>query len=253
MSTLVIDSTAGILPRIKTLFEEHGLPGVSLAKTAAEARTLLEQKKPETDALDHVSLIIIDSKLDDADGFELCRQIRDLPAAKTAYIIMLISSAENKTAIDNTRNSGADDFAVKPYDAPGFIKHLFVFINRRAALLVEDDPVISKMVAALLVKKNLQLIAADDGMKAHNLINTIGPPRLVLMDIGLPGMNGVKLVELIRSKILWCKTPVLMLTGSKDAGDVKGSLGAGANDYIVKPVQIADFNQRLDKFLGPAK
>ena len=70
---------------------------------------------------------------------------------------------------------------------------------------------------------------------------------------GLPGMNGVKLVKLIRSKTLWRKTPVLMLTGSKDANDVKDSLAAGANDYIVKPVQIADFSKRLEKFLGPAK
>jgi DNA-binding response OmpR family regulator len=251
MSTLIVDSTAAILPRLKVLFEERGLPDIVLVKT--EARALLETKQSENDALDVISLIIIDSKLEDGDGFELCRQLRKLPAAKDVYIIILISSVENKTAIENARNSGADDFAVKPYDGAEFSKHLGVFLNRRAALLVEDDPVIQKMVQALLVKKNLQAIVVADGMQAYNLINTISPPRIVFMDINLPAMNGVKLLELIRGKNLWRKTPVLMLTGSKEASDVKNSLGAGANDYIVKPFKIADFNQRLEKFIGPVK
>lgn len=253
MSTLINDSTVGILPRLKAIFEERGLPAITLVKTAANARSLLAKTSVDEDAVECLSLIIIDSKLEDGDGFELCRELRKLPAAQQAYIIMLISSSENKTAIDNTRHSGADDFAVKPYDGAEFSKHLLVYVSRRTVLLVEDDPVITKLVAALLLKKNLQLIAAEDGLQASNLINTIGPPKIVLLDIGLPGINGVKLLELIRRKNLWRKTPVLMLTGSKDAADVKGLLDAGANDYIVKPFQIPDLSQRLNKFLGIAK
>lgn len=253
MSTLIIDSTAGILPRLRAIFEERGLPDIAQAKTAAEARVLIDEKSASTENVDEISLIVIDGKLDDGDGFELCRQIRKLPAVKHAYVIMLVSSAKNKTAIDKTRHSGADDFAVKPYESVEFIKHLLVYANRKTALLVEDDPVVSKLVTALLHKKHLQLIVATDGLNAYNLINTISPPRLVLLDIGLPGMNGVKLVEHIRSKNVWRKTPVIMLTASTDANDVKGSLSAGANDYIVKPFQIADFDRRIDKYLGEIK
>lgn len=226
---------------------------LALARTAADARTWLEEKAGAASATDEVSLIIIDGKLDDGDGFELCRQIRTMPAAAHAYIIVLVSSVENKTAIEKAKHSGANDFAVKPYDGVEFIRHFLVYAYRKTALLVEDDPVIVKLMAALLQKKHLELIIASDGTRGYNLINTISPPRLVLLDIGLPGMSGIKLVELIRGKSIWRKTPVLMLTGSKDANDVKNSLGAGANDYIVKPFQIDDVNKRIDKFLGEIK
>jgi DNA-binding response OmpR family regulator len=253
MSTLIIDSTAGVLPRLKVFFEERGLPNISLARTAAEARAYLDEKSKSNNDADKVSLIVIDGKLEDGDGFELCRQIRKLPAVEHAYIMVLVSSAENKTAIEKAKHSGADDYAVKPYDGVEFFKHFLVYAYHKTVLLVEDDPVIVKLVSAMIYKKQLQIIVATDGTQGNNLINTISPPRLVLLDIGLPGMNGIRLVERIRSKSIWRKTPVLMLTGSKDAADVKGSLGAGANDYIVKPFQIDDLNKRIDKFLGEVK
>ncbi|MBI3188632.1 MAG: response regulator [Gammaproteobacteria bacterium] len=253
MSILVIDSTTGILPRLKAIFEDRGLTNLALAKTAAEARALHDEKAKSTNSIDEMTLIIIDGKLDDGDGFELCRQIRDMPAAAHAYIIVLVSSAENKTAIEKAKHSGANDYAVKPYDGIEFIRHFMVYAYRKTVLLVEDDPVIVKLISALVHKKHLELITAGDGTRGYNLINTISPPRLVLLDIGLPGMNGIKLVELIRGKNIWRKTPVLMLTGSKEASDVKNSLGAGANDYIVKPFQIDDVNKRIDKFLGEVK
>ncbi|MDQ1362793.1 MAG: two-component system, OmpR family, response regulator VicR [Pseudomonadota bacterium] len=253
MTTLIIDSTAGTLPRLRSLFEERGLPEVVVARTAAEARAILDEKPAGTDGTHGISLIVIDGKLDDGDGFELCRQIRKLPAAEHAYIIMLVSSIENKTAIDKATHSGADDFAVKPYDGIEFSRHLMMFAHRKTVLLVEDDPVVAQLVSALLQKKHLQAIHVSDGMKAYNLINAIAPSKLAILDIALPGMNGVKLAEHIRSKSSWRLTPVLMLTGSKDAQDVKRSLGAGANDYIVKPFQVADLSKRIDKYLGDPK
>jgi DNA-binding response OmpR family regulator len=248
MSILIVDSSPGSMPRVKAVFEEYGLTQIHWLKTAAEARSFVESRADAT-GLEQLTLIIIDNKLDDGDGLELCRQIRNLPAVINAWVMVLVSSAENKTAIETARHSGANDFGVKPYESPEFLKHLMLYANRKTVLLVEDDPVIRQMVAALLYKKHLELIISDDGMKASNLINSIAPPRLVMLDIGLPGMNGVKLAERIRSKNLWRKTPVVMITGSKESSDVKGALAAGANDYIVKPFQIADFQKRIDKFL----
>jgi len=253
MSILVIDSTPGILPRIKAIFDERGLPNVVLARTSAEACEILDKKAAKNNEFEEISLVVIDGKLDDGDGFELCRKIRKHPKVEHAYVIVLVSSVENKTDIEKAKHSGANDYAVKPYDGIDFIKHLLVYAYRKTVLLIEDDPVVIKLVTAILYKKHLEVIITSNGMKAYNLINTIGPPKLVLLDIGLPGMSGIKLIEHIRNKNIWRKTPVMMLTGSKDASDVKVSLGAGANDYIVKPFQIVDFNKRIDKFLGDIK
>jgi DNA-binding response OmpR family regulator len=253
MSILVIDSASGVLPRIKAIFEEHGLNNVALARTAADAMVILNEKSASSDDIEEISLIVVDGKLDDMDGFELCRNIRKLPNMEHVYILLLVSSTENKTAIEKARHSGANDFAVKPYDQVDFVKHLLVYAHRKTVLLVEDDPVVIKLVSAILHKKHVEVIVASDGMKAYNLINIIGPPKLVLLDIGLPGMSGIKLIEHIRNKNIWRKTPVLMLTGSVDVMDVKSSLGAGANEYIVKPFQIPDFTKRIEKFLGDIK
>ena len=69
MSTLIIDSTSGVLPRLKVFFEERGLPTISLTRTAAEARIYLDEKSKSTNDADKLSLIIIDGKLEDGDGF----------------------------------------------------------------------------------------------------------------------------------------------------------------------------------------
>ena len=61
-------------------------------------------------------------------------------------------------------------------------------------------------------------------------------------------MSGLKLVKQIRAKPLWRKTPIIMLTSSTSASDVKESLESGANEYIVKPFQISSFSQRIAKY-----
>jgi len=82
------------------------------------------------------------------------------------------------------------------------------------------------------------------------LINSMIPPKLVLLDIGLPGMNGIKLLKHIKTREFLKKTPILMLTGSTDSDDVRNALGSGAKDYIVKPFQINDFASRIDKYIN---
>ncbi|MCW9013206.1 MAG: response regulator [Gammaproteobacteria bacterium] len=247
MSILIIDSKPGSEMQVRSAFGEQGFDRIDIIKTAEQALAFIAEKD-NASGVDEVNLIVIDGELDDGDGFELCRRIRQTKSGDRAYIIMLVSSIENKSAIEKARHSGASDFAVKPYDGMEFIKHLMLFAHKKAVFLVEDDPVVRQLVMSLLYKKQVELIVADDGLRAYNLINSMVPPKLVLLDIGLPGMNGVKLVSHIRSKKIWQRTPVLMLTASTDAADVKGSLSAGANDYIVKPFKVADFVKRIDNY-----
>ena len=240
---LIIDSEKKIETKIKQVFDEAGFETVVIVKTAAEAREKLDSDNHQ------FSLIIIDSKLDDGDGFELCREIRKNNSGKHAYIMMLISSIENKTAIEKAKHSGASGTSVKPYNSSEFQKQFFKYTVSKVILLVEDDPVIRKIVKSVMGRSYMETIEVDDGIRAHNLLNKILPPRLVLMDIGLPNKNGIQLVELIRSKVFWKKTPVIMLTGSSDVSDVKKSLAAGANDYITKPINLDSFRKRLSKYL----
>lgn len=240
---LIIDSEKKIEAKTRQVFEEAGFEKVVIVKTAALAREKLNSDSHQ------ISLIIIDSELDDGNGFELCREIKKTDAGKHAYIMMLVSSSENKTAIEKAKHSGASGASVKPYNSAEFQKQFFKYTVSKVILLIEDDPVIRKIVKGVMNKSHMETIEVDDGIRAHNLLNKILPPRLVLMDIGLPNKNGIQLVELIRSKSVWRKTPVVMLTGSSDVTDVKKSLTAGANDYITKPIDLGGFRKRLSKYL----
>jgi len=242
---LIIDSEKTPETKIKEYFSEYGFESVAVARTAEQARDIINKDNKEN----KITLIIIDSVLDDANGFELCREIRKTETGKSAYIMLLVSSAENKTAIEKARQSEASDFSVKPYRSIEFKKHLLKYSISRSMLLVEDDLVIRSMVKSLLSKKHIEIIEIDDGVKAHNLLNNMLPPCLVIMDIGLPNMNGIQLVEKIRSQNSWKKTPVVILTGSSDVSDVKKCLAAGANDYLTKPIKVDGFVDRLSRYL----
>jgi len=247
---LIIDSDNTSELKTRRNFEASGYTSIAVVKTAAQAREVLDSNESGS-AKGSISLIIINSELDDENGFMLCREIRKTEKVCNAYIIMLISSANNQTAIEKANHSGADGFAVKPYDSDDFFRYMAQYTQLRTVLLVEDDPLIRQMVCAMLSKYGVEIIEVDNGIKAHNLINSILPVCLVILDIGLPGMSGVKLVSRIRSKTQWRKTPVVMLTSSTEVADVKGSLSSGANDYIVKPFKADDFSERMDRYLGP--
>lgn len=244
MSILLIDPDVGSDIAVRQCFDELGFENMDIVRSVEQARDFLRHKA-ETALADGINLIIINSQLDQIDGYELCREIRKSEQGKKAYIIILVSSVKNTVAIEKARYCGANDFSVKPYHGAEFRRHLLIFSHKRTVLLVEDDPAVSKLVSTILYKKNVEVVGVDDGLRAYNLINTIAPPKLVLLDIGLPNMSGLKLVKHIRSKTLWRNTPVIMLTASTSVSDVKESLSCGATEYIIKPVQIPAFSDRI--------
>ena len=252
MSILIIDPDIGPDVPVRQVFEEQGFEHLGIVKTVVKAREFLAEKQ-QSQGVDNITLIIINSELDQGDGFELCREIRKTELGQRAYIIVLVSSVNNSVAIEKARYCGADDFSVKPYNGNEFLKHLMIFAHKKAVFLVEDDPVIRQLVTSLLNKKHVEIIVSDDGLHAYNLINSIAPPKLVLLDIGLPNMSGLKLVKQMRARSLWRNTPIIMLTSSTSASDVKQSLGSGANEYIVKPFQVSSFSERIAKYFDEDK
>ena len=108
---------------------------------------------------------------------------------------------------------------------------------RHALLLVEDDAAFSRELADLLaMHQGLAVRVAADGRTALAMVDE-GPLDLILIDIGLPDMDGRDLCRLIRRRGV--KLPILMLTAY--AGDADHILGleSGANGYLVKPIRTA--------------
>jgi DNA-binding response OmpR family regulator len=98
-------------------------------------------------------------------------------------------------------------------------------------LLVEDDDVIREATQLALERNGFTVDVAADGLTGLDMFRTKGPD-VALLDIMLPGMNGVSLCRQIREE---SPTPVIMMSARADPVDVVLGLEAGADDYVTKP------------------
>jgi len=119
-------------------------------------------------------------------------------------------------------------------------------------LIVEDDEDMVTLLQFLLEREGYQAIVATEGRQARSLVDTLSPPRLVLLDVMLPYHNGFELVTYIRSKEPWYGVPIVMLTADSAERDIVRALDAGASDYVVKPFNPKELMARLRRFLKTA-
>jgi two-component system, OmpR family, response regulator QseB len=109
-------------------------------------------------------------------------------------------------------------------------------------LLVEDDSRIAKPVAEDLRHQNHVVDIASDGIQGWDCAETISYD-LILLDVMLPGMNGIELCKRLRAK--GCKSLILMLTARDLTTDKVAGLDAGADDYLVKPFELEELAARI--------
>lgn len=114
-------------------------------------------------------------------------------------------------------------------------------------LAVDDDDIHLRILAVYL--RQLQyddLTLADSSEAALNLILDAEPPfDCFLLDINMPGMNGIELCKTIRTESRYTGAPVLMLTGLADRKHMEAAFKAGATDYITKPIDEFEISARL--------
>lgn len=119
-------------------------------------------------------------------------------------------------------------------------------------LVIEDDQSIAEIVGILLRAEGFEVSYCADGNQALNAFQVVNPD-LVLLDLMLPGRDGIEICRSIRES---SGIPIVMLTARSDTSDVVTGLEAGADDYIVKPIKneelIARIRARLRNIEAPA-
>jgi len=123
--------------------------------------------------------------------------------------------------------------------------------RRSVVLVVEDDEMLHTLVAAMLESEPVDLVFEPDGAAAFDRVNAVGPD-LVLMDVMLPGGDGVALTERIKSTPDLAAIPVVMLSGEARLDTLVRSMEAGAADFIVKPFTREALIAKLGKYLPAA-
>ncbi|MHB9004530.1 MAG: response regulator, partial [Coriobacteriia bacterium] len=130
--------------------------------------------------------------------------------------------------------------------------------NPKVILLVEDNLRDIELTRRALIKSRIanEMIVAEDGQEALDYLFATGQyidrdasnvPALVLLDLNLPCVDGLEVLRQIRAEPLTSRLPVVILTTSKEEQDVAKSYDLGANSYIRKPVDFAQFAQAIEQ------
>ena len=117
-------------------------------------------------------------------------------------------------------------------------------------LVVEDDPVIAHLIEHLLTRKGFVVEVAADGRVAEQMMNTLSPPAVVVLDVMLPFIGGFELVERMRDSALWTNVPILMLTSKANESYVVRAFGQGVDDYVTKPFRPDELVARVRHLAG---
>ncbi|WP_330698540.1 response regulator transcription factor [Anaerocolumna sp. MB42-C2] len=108
-------------------------------------------------------------------------------------------------------------------------------------LVVEDDPPIRNLITTTLETQNYKYITAASGDKAL-FAAASGKPDIILLDLGLPDMDGVDVIKKLRS---WSVIPIIVISARSDDKDKIQALDAGADDYLTKPFSVEELLARL--------
>ena len=101
-------------------------------------------------------------------------------------------------------------------------------------LIADDEESVVELVRVTLEDERIRVIAASDGVAALALADEIGP-ELVLLDVNMPGFDGVEVCRRLRRDARFARTPIVMLTAAVRPEDVRRGLEAGATEYLTKP------------------
>jgi DNA-binding response OmpR family regulator len=111
-------------------------------------------------------------------------------------------------------------------------------------LLVDDEVEFVSTLAERLRLRGIQTRIANDGEEAIRQISA-DPPQIVVLDVMMPGMGGLKVLERIKAD--YPAIPVILLTGIGTAQDGITGIRLGAFDYLMKPLQIEDLIERIEE------
>lgn len=114
-------------------------------------------------------------------------------------------------------------------------------MNKHCILIIDDEPQIRKLLEITLSSNNYEVRLAENG-EAGLLQSAIHPPDLIILDLGLPDINGHEVLKRIRE---WYHNPIIILSVINSEDDIVKALDNGATDYLTKPFRTGELMARI--------
>lgn len=247
---LVVDDDAA--QRLTTRHKLHGL-GAEIDQAGDGQRAL------EALACRHYDLVLLDLNMPVVDGYEFAERVRDghVLANREVAIVAYTSEPAHLAGV-KTRKAGMDGFVGKPASQAQLLQALLDGLQRAGAsrhpaalagrriLLADDSSHSRKAVAAYLKHAGATVVEAEHGQAALDLLAGGEHWDAVLLDINMPGMDGLQTARAIRSLDPPSgEVPIVALTAHSDDMTVQAAQAAGMTDFIMKPVEGAVLYEKL--------
>jgi DNA-binding response OmpR family regulator len=117
-----------------------------------------------------------------------------------------------------------------------------------SVVLAEDDVDIRDLVQIVLEGLDLRVHAVGNGADALDACRTVSP-ELLLLDITMPGMNGLEVCRAVRQDPALADLPIILMTARAQSSDVAAGLDAGADAYIIKPFGPIELREHVEALL----
>ena len=114
-------------------------------------------------------------------------------------------------------------------------------MNDMVVLIIEDDTHIKRLISTTLIASGYKVLLAKDGKEAI-LEATTHNPDIILLDLGLPDLDGVEVIKRIRT---WSYTPIIVISARSEDNDKIEALDNGADDYLTKPFSVDELLARI--------
>ena len=118
-------------------------------------------------------------------------------------------------------------------------------MNKPSILVVEDDPSVRNLITTTLKTNDYRYVVAPNGSAAI-MEATSHNPEIILLDLGLPDMDGVQVIQTVRS---WSNVPIIVISARSEDNDKIKALDAGADDYLPKPFDMGELLARVRAML----
>jgi CheY-like chemotaxis protein len=250
------------------------LGGMSLKVNTAESgkTAIIEVEHSEAAGVPY-DIIFLDWEMPGMNGIETAKLLRQRKSGHIPFIIM-VTAFGHEEVIKGAEEAGIDKVLIKPVsasvlfdgvvhllggaaevarsmgDEPGGSFGQLLSIRGARVLLVEDNDLNQEVAMELLRDAGLIVDLAEDGQRALDKLAT-ADYDIVLMDMQMPVMDGVKATVALRLNPRWQSLPVVAMTANAMQADRQRCLAAGMNDHIAKPIEPEDLWKTLLKWIKP--
>ena len=214
---------------------------VTCAKSGMEGIDILKSND--------IDLVLLDLYMPDMNGMDVLAKIREDASISSVKVVILTSSGM-KTDVTEAIRLGALDFIKKPFFPTEFLDRIKKVLNiaKKDNILVVDDDKMNLAIVHKMLGIRYDVTCVSSGMDAISYLNN-NVPDMILLDLHMPEMSGLEVLEKIREQDNLSDIPVVFLTADNDRKTEIDIFKAGAMDFIQKPFIAEVVIQRISRIL----